>query len=181
VDDVLHAPPPTFEIVMYDPVILRFEIKSWMMPCAAHKSTWQKFPRLFCSFQLTVFVIPKIDQCLCISYWVLSFIAVELSIAVMGVPLQQHMKTSSGLSSQKAFFSLSHVFRKWALWQTLKRRRCPKLPVPPLPPAIRLCFTSITQTRQAQCCMLYNHVSAEILKYWIDCTLSLSLSLSLSL
>jgi hypothetical protein len=59
-----------------------------------------------------VFVIPKIDQGVCISYWVLSFIAVELSIAVMGVLLQQHMKTSSGLSSKKAFFSLSHVFRK---------------------------------------------------------------------
>jgi hypothetical protein len=67
-DDVHHAPPPTFEIVMYDPVTLRFEIKSWMMPCAAHNSTWQKFPHLFCSFQLTAFVIPKIDQFVCISH-----------------------------------------------------------------------------------------------------------------
>jgi hypothetical protein len=35
--------------------------------------------------------------------------------------------------------------------------------------------SQVTQTRQAQCCMICSHVSAEVLKYWID---SLSLSLS---
>jgi hypothetical protein len=60
------------------------------MCCSQQHMT--KVPHLFSSFQLTAFVIPKINQCVCILHWLLSFIAVELSIAVMGVLHQQHMR-----------------------------------------------------------------------------------------
>jgi hypothetical protein len=98
----------------------------------------------------------------------------------MGVLHQQHMRNLL-VWSKKAFLSLSHVLRKCVLWQSLKRRiwahvqnssaTCNQVFV--------LIPSQVTQTRRAQCSTLCSHVSAEVLKYRIDCT-SLSLSLSLS-